>query len=359
MFRGCNMTSGGYRMINSFEIERYRCFSRVSAGNLSRVNIIVGQSGTGKTALLEALFLGAGGSPSHYFTILGWRGVLAGGQFTLSTQDYDQFFRDMFHNFNISSGTRISINDNDRGSWTLEIGPDADVQEELLVSQEYQSYTPIAFIHSVSGHPPAKMGIKVNQEGDLKLGRSPHIYHIASLNNSTMANPNNVTGPFSQMITSGTEKDVIAAMTDFYGEVNDVRLVAYAGGNVLLADVKGLGRIPVNSVSGGLNKYLTLLVTLGHRHRNVVLMDEIENGFYYASLTKAWKGIVAACRRTESQIFFTTHSRECLMALLPILEENPDDFTLIRTEKLHGEIVPVQFSGDDMRASLKQDFEIR
>jgi hypothetical protein len=47
------------------------------------------------------------------------------------------------------------------------------------------------------------------------------------------------------------------------------------------------------------------------------------------------------------------------MALLPVLEEAPQDFTLIRTERQDGEVLPVQFSGEEMRASLKQHFELR
>ena len=107
-----------YVMINSFEIKRYRCFSSVSARNLSRVNIIVGQSGSGKTALLEALWLCAGGSPNHYFSLLGWRGIV-GTQFQIETETYDQFFRDMFYKFRTEQGIEMHLEDTDRGAWSF------------------------------------------------------------------------------------------------------------------------------------------------------------------------------------------------------------------------------------------------
>ena len=348
-----------YVMINSFEIKRYRCFSSVSARNLSRVNIIVGQSGSGKTALLEALWLCAGGNPTHYFNLLRWRGLL-GDTFQLATETYDQFFRDMFYKFRTEQGIEMSLEDTDRGAWTLEIGPDRDIgQQSVGYFADTLTHTPFAFRSKDPSGEAFIVSIQLGPEGTMKFPRSPNPYQVIFLNNVTLPNAANVTTKFSTMIQEGKEKNVIEGLNRLYKNITDIRLISYGGGTVLLAEVEGLGRIPITSVSGGINKYLTLLITLGNKRRNVVLVDEFENGLYYANLTDAWRGIVSVCRETDSQIFLTTHSRECLKAMLPILEESPDDFTLIRTERQEGEVLPVQFSGEEMRASLKQHFEIR
>ena len=50
-------------MVNSFSIKNFRSFNEVKVEGCKRINLIVGDNGSGKTALLEALFLAAGVSP--------------------------------------------------------------------------------------------------------------------------------------------------------------------------------------------------------------------------------------------------------------------------------------------------------
>jgi hypothetical protein len=350
----------GYLMISSFEIHKYRCFSEASAKNLSRINIIVGQSGTGKTALLEALFLCAGGSPQHYFNLLKWRGVI-GDHLAIESGAYDQFFRDMFHKFDVANGVKLRIEDSERGAWSLDIGPTASAQKQLVSPGTADSavYTPISFSSKSGSGKDFEATIRLAGEGSLQFPPAPEPYPITFLNNVTLAHPAQGAGRFSQIVQDAKEATIIRSLNQLYGDIDDVRLVSYGGINVLLASVVGLGRIPISSVSGGVNKYLTILITIGNKGRNVVLIDEIENGFYYANMTGAWRGIAEACRETNSQIFVTTHSLECLRALLPLLEEHAEPFTLIRTERMNKEIVLVQFAGSELRDAIEHGFEIR
>jgi AAA15 family ATPase/GTPase len=57
-------------MIHSIDIRNFRCFERLEIGNCRRINLLVGDNGSGKTALLEAIFLALskrlpGRSPAH------------------------------------------------------------------------------------------------------------------------------------------------------------------------------------------------------------------------------------------------------------------------------------------------------
>jgi recombinational DNA repair ATPase RecF len=50
-------------MINSIEIKNFRCFERLEIKKCKRINVLVGENGSGKTSLLEAIFFALGSSP--------------------------------------------------------------------------------------------------------------------------------------------------------------------------------------------------------------------------------------------------------------------------------------------------------
>ena len=47
-------------MLTQLEIKNYRCFDRLNMRDFGRINILVGRSGSGKSAFLEAVFLSWG-----------------------------------------------------------------------------------------------------------------------------------------------------------------------------------------------------------------------------------------------------------------------------------------------------------
>jgi Fe-S cluster assembly ATPase SufC len=49
----------GYQMMQSFEIANFRCFEKISLTGFRRINVVTGSNGSGKSALLEAVYLGA------------------------------------------------------------------------------------------------------------------------------------------------------------------------------------------------------------------------------------------------------------------------------------------------------------
>jgi AAA ATPase domain len=68
----------GYRMIESFEIQNFRCFSALKLDDLKRVNVITGANASGKSALLEALLCAARGTPEALLATNALRNLTAG-----------------------------------------------------------------------------------------------------------------------------------------------------------------------------------------------------------------------------------------------------------------------------------------
>jgi predicted ATPase len=85
-----------YIMIDSMQVKNFRCFKDLSLGGLKRFNVLVGDSGSGKTALLESLFITAAANPEVYLRMRGWRGLGESLRLAGSRASYESLFRELF-----------------------------------------------------------------------------------------------------------------------------------------------------------------------------------------------------------------------------------------------------------------------
>jgi hypothetical protein len=115
-----SVENGGYLMISRLELRNFRCFEQLDLP-LKRFNILVGDSGSGKTAFMESLFMLGGGSPEIYFRIRNWRGFSRTVNLTGTREQYQSLFRDLFYNFNQDNGVVLRSQDDRYGSRQLEI----------------------------------------------------------------------------------------------------------------------------------------------------------------------------------------------------------------------------------------------
>jgi AAA15 family ATPase/GTPase len=107
-FRGSRSGATGYQMVESFSIRNFRSFNEVKVDGCKRINVIVGDNGSGKTALLEGLFLAAGVSPEVAVRTRGWRGQEQ--QMSGSVDDlHEALWTDLFYKFQTSQPAFVSM----------------------------------------------------------------------------------------------------------------------------------------------------------------------------------------------------------------------------------------------------------
>jgi len=157
------------------------------------------------------------------------------------------------------------------------------------------------------------------------------------------------------------EKEVLESVQQMYGSlIGNLTVLAPSQVASVYADLPHLGqRLPLSLVSAGINKFVTVLSAILTRPNGVVLIDEIENGFYYETFPHLWKAVVKLATTCQTQVFVSSHSIECIRALLPILKSNPSDFMLLRAERENGASGVTAVQGDFFEAALEQNFEIR
>lgn len=102
-------------MIESFDIENFRCFKQASLKDLRTINIIVGNNGSGKTALVEALAMAAFPTPLLATRIRMARNRPLPEQMTWNRSSFEAFWEDLFYDFDTLKKVGMHFNDSLKG----------------------------------------------------------------------------------------------------------------------------------------------------------------------------------------------------------------------------------------------------
>ncbi|MFQ5695501.1 MAG: AAA family ATPase, partial [Terriglobia bacterium] len=96
-------------MTEALLIRNFRCFENLELHGLKRINVVVGRNSTGKTTLLESMFLAAGGSPELALRLRYWRGMGSALKITLDRSSYESVWKDLFCSFDRSRTISIQL----------------------------------------------------------------------------------------------------------------------------------------------------------------------------------------------------------------------------------------------------------
>ena len=365
-------STGQTVMIRSVNILNFRCFEKLSLSRLARINVLVGHNASGKTALLEGLFLSIATSPEAVLRVGSWRGLTAerGGVIGFSPKFYEAIWEDLFYSFD--KGRKVSI------EVIGERGPTRSLKifykpgEALALPwktppTELAVITPINFQLTLSGQKKGKKTSKktivleptLTREG-FKFGRFPQTIEGAFINPANLPSHEEAASRFSSLSKLGQEGSVLRRVKKLYPFVEGLSVEDHMGQYLLHASVHSSSRkMPLGIISAGLNKLCTILIAMASYPGGVVLVDEIENGFYYDMLSSVWAAILESSTENDTQVFASTHSGESLRGLLESMKGSESEFTLLRTKKTDGQCVVEQSTGKDFKAAIEEKLEIR
>lgn len=353
-------------MISHFAIKNFRCFRQWDQTGLKRFNFIVGESGVGKTALLEALFLVGGSSAEIWFRIRRWRGLGEGPMQMNMKENYEAVFRDLFYQYDQRQKASITIWDASEGKREVEIFYEHLDVFTLPLSDSIEknafSINPIIFKWDTK-NKVARSTVEVGRDGNLRMNLAGDAYPIILISPRALSS-REYAQYYSNLHRTRRAGPVLEALKAIFSEVEAISIEIIAGEPVLHVDVGGMNElIPIGDLSGGIDRFVSVVVSIVMNRGGAILIDEIESGFYYKNTPKLLHTIVALCDRYDVQLFASTHSYEFLQVLssaMAAAQRGAKDFCLIRLEKEKGHqpivtIVP----GDSYDAAMQENFEVR
>jgi AAA15 family ATPase/GTPase len=359
----------GYRMISNFKVENFRCFQHATLRDLRRVNIVVGDNASGKTALLEVLRLGLEGTPQSLHSLNQLRSHVYYVQAPVTRELFEAQFNPFF--FNIDPSTTISTECNDTEGRTAKLRVFYDPEKAITplpppqfqIAQPVGTIIPLAFERTAFTGHDSKLYASVNPQGTgMILEQGPELGLVSEFFSSTFIyNPQQSVTYFSQLSRQNRESEVVDVIKGAFDLVQDLSILAPSQfTSSMYATIQHLKeKLPLSFVSAGINKFFSILAAIITRSSGVVLIDEIENGIYYRRLSSLWDTILRLAIQYDTQIFASTHSRECLEAAAEVVEKYPDKFGIIRTVKVNAKVETRQFDGTRFVDAINEGIEIR
>ena len=357
---GRDFIPADYQLIRSLEIENFRCFKKIEIPDIRRFTVITGKNGSGKTALLESLFVAAGTSPEIYLRTGVWRS--SDDQISLSAMrsSLAYLFEDFFHQFNIDAGLRISFKDNEYGIREVRVIPEAEdilsLPFESKMSESVASKGLKFFWRTPEGEKESK--IEVTPTG-LRIPNAPSNYQMVFINPTNFQSSENAER-FSNLAKENKERRIVDAVAALFPQVLGLSIQVKGTSPALFAQVSGVERkMHIGLLSAGIHKFLSILLAIEAAPHGAVLVDEVENGLHYKLLTPMWELLMKHCADNKSQLIVSTHSREFLDAIAPLVKKNESDCCLIRTERKNGHSEALLFGGKEFAAAIESGFEVR
>lgn len=350
-------------MITNVRITNFRGFESLEVTGLQKVNIITGSNASGKTSFLEALFMCCSSTAlGNWFKLRLFRQLGNKIQIAGDVAGYESVWEDMFYGVDSARVVEIRATGDDNDSRSIRIfnehrnvqilfkeGPPVSSTKPQIVSEWRRNQDEAIFVRPKL--EPQGLTFD-NQSFDHFLLQmfGPHIAESAEENAMR----------FSQLSRSGKIDPLTNILCDEFDFLDSLSLEFNSGGPAVFAKLKDKkAKLPLAVVSDGVNKLFSLLLGIAASENGMVLIDQIEDGFYHKKFESMWRVIYRAAKEANCQLFITTHNDELLRSLLPTIEGNEADFTLLHSDRTRGLIQFHTVEGKYFAATLEQGLEIR
>lgn len=368
-------------MLRSLKIENFRCFQNLELQQLGRINLLVGKNNSGKTSILEAIQLLTDETNLESLTEM----MLRRGEYILSNEGSRELdIRHLFygHEIDINSSFSISSDDGiDRKGITMTVKyptkritlnthnlPDPkDLLESVLKDLQ-------GIILDIQWRGKKNIAIPLSSNKSLLLDYTKYInINLENLATTTqfVASSSLTTEKmielFDKIVLTANEDLVIEALQIIEPTVERVAIFgsekyrhdsSRSGFIVKLS--KNKQRIPIGSMGDGIWRILGLILAIINAKDDVLLVDDIDTGLHFSTMTDMWKLVWETAKRLNVQVFATTHSDDCWKSLADIANiDNPseDGIMIHRIEK--GKSRSIAFTEPEIAIAAEQEIEVR
>jgi hypothetical protein len=348
-------------VLRRLKIENFRALRHFGMSGLGRVNLLVGTNNCGKTSVLEAIHILTEEGPEPLWASLGRRGEYADGVRALEGD-----VAHLVHGRVLQPGVAFSIegaNATNRRNLVAALVASRDEIHSDLIDEDLDSESQTLFelrwqrdgadSNVVSFPLSRRKTIPFRVRGRAGESEPTPVNFITTDGLSR----DEVVDLFSETALTSDEDTVLEALRTIEPTIERIASIVGRHGRSStetrggLAAMVGGQRIPIGSMGDGIWHLLGISLALVRARGGILLVDEIDTGLHYTGLEKMWRLVFETAKRLDTQVFATTHSRDCYEALAAVTQADRDEISLQRIE--HGKPEAVAFSEAEIQQAAK------
>jgi AAA15 family ATPase/GTPase len=315
--------------IKNIKIHRYKCFENFEANGFKRVNLIGGRNNIGKTAFMEACYLG------------------------LSTINENSFYQALIVlelSRNPLEELKI-IEDSNNFNFKFK-------NTNILINNEIKNFIPNNLFKNNDLYviPKKNYNIGIEEITQFYSGKNKPL----NIKNKTFISMNNIRAEFiAECIDEIKLQDNEDKLNSILSELFDIKKIDVIKRQVMIKKDKEF--MLLNEFGDGVKHLLNIILALYLNENNTIYLDEIDNGIHYSLFDKLWGIIFKISKIHNVQVFATTHSKECINSYYKVskkMEENDVSFINLSKNK-QNEIIAIVLDTEMLYSEIEQNHELR
>jgi len=319
---------------SSIEIEQYKLFKNFELEKLNRINIFAGFNNTGKTTLLEAIYLlTKQNNISAYFEMIKLRNKMT----TLNSKSLSLYLNENLKVSAIFNETPTSVSLEKLESVNIDKKDDYIASYEVVATLDGISLNNI--VHTFTQNPLQRYYDKIEILCN-SVFKSPYFY-----------NQQEVISTHSKNVELKVFNLVVEFLKDHIDtNINNIEFTEIENIKRFLVDTEKFKdrSVPITSYGEGLQRIFEIALSFAYCKNGVLLIDELETAIHYSLLLDFTKFIQELARQFNVQVFITSHSKECIDAFVQNGVYN-DEISAYLLESKENKISTKNVGGDRLK----------
>lgn len=347
-------------MLRDITIENYRLFEKFQLEGLTQVNLLVGTNNSGKSSLLEAIYLLVNHEdPTVLLNVLDNR-----GEYILEENgDANELYQisEIFRGHKLKSDCSVIISSQQDESKFIEyafIDYDEPSASDKFIERR------VRYVFKGRDKEDIRGSFYLDDDVFTRGFSGSIIRHTNKrIITTERLNYRVITRLWNQLVLTPKEDMVLEALRILEPDVERITFLSQTTVEMSIQlKIKGKDTpVPLGSMGDGMYRVFALTLSLVNSENGVLLVDEIDTGLHYKALTKMWRLVIETAKKLNVQVFATTHSWDCLSSFQKVLTEEKAETigSVFRLERTDNQIGYVTYSSEELAIAVEHDIEVR